>query len=158
MKPTEIIRVEVGSNSYGKQYFWTCNNNVTYETKEIAAIIGTSSQNLINKFKFHGLVNDKLFKPSVKIAKKKTKAEKEAEEAKENKVKPIDHGSPLCNVGDRVEHRGEVVDVAQVVFQGTESTKSAQWQRAEVRVCRILSNGQVLRRSPRYIGTDWRHL
>ena len=59
-----------------------------------------------------------------------------------------------CDEGDTVIFRGRRSYVKEVVFRGSEKDK----EKSEISVCRIMpDNGQVLHRSPRYIGTEWSH-
>jgi hypothetical protein len=58
-----------------------------------------------------------------------------------------------CNVGDMVLVNGKVVQVAQVLCQCNKREK----EKVSVTVVRIMGNGQVLNRSPLYVGQQWYH-
>jgi len=68
-----------------------------------------------------------------------------------------------CEVGDIVIHKGEKVWVSEVVHKGKEDKinkkgKPVKGERDCITVCTIMiDNGQILKRSPRYIDADWSH-
>jgi len=71
-----------------------------------------------------------------------------------------------CNPGDIVRHKGRKVSVYVVLVRGA---KPYSWKnnkgykvdiagkKAIVSVCSIMSNGQILTRSPFFIGDNWEH-
>ena len=62
-----------------------------------------------------------------------------------------------CSVGDIILSINRKMEVSEVIFQGQEATNKRAGERACVTACRIMSNGQVLRRSPLLID-EWSHL
>lgn len=68
-----------------------------------------------------------------------------------------------CDVGDLVIYDGKKVYVSEVISDGKENAKKngqeVQGVRSEIAVCRVMpDNGQILHRSPRFIGSNWEHL
>ena len=67
----------------------------------------------------------------------------------------------LCYAGDIIIHAGKEMEVAQVISKGNEDhyTKNKHFQsgcKSTISAYPIMTdNGQVLRRSPRYLGEDW---
>ena len=133
---------------YRKIYIWKCDNNQKYNTEEIAEIIGTSTQCLLGRYREHGLNSKVLFTRSSRY--------------KNNKNAPAKKYQ--CECGDIVLHNGNKFIVSEVLDCGREDDKTRQIEksrrgvRSEICVCRIMDNGQVLRRSPKYIGDHWRHV
>ena len=60
-------------------------------------------------------------------------------------------------MGDIIVNVDRKMMVSEVVSQGKEATKNMVGERACVAACRIMPNGQVLRRSPLFID-DWSHI
>lgn len=80
-----------------------------------------------------------------------------------------------CKVGQQVIHvgtrtygsmtinDGELAQVDHIVCQGIEDGQDKKGRvkkgcKADITICRIMGNGQVLSRSPVNIGENWRHL
>lgn len=64
-----------------------------------------------------------------------------------------------CEIGDIVIHNNREVWVNDIIYGGREKSKSRDGERSSISICTIMpDNGQVLRRSPRNIGTDWEHI
>ena len=61
-----------------------------------------------------------------------------------------------CCVGDIIINIDKKMLVSEIISQGKEATKTQVGERAFISACRIMSNGQVLRRSPMFID-DWLH-
>ena len=71
-----------------------------------------------------------------------------------------------CNPGDIVLHKKKKVSVVCVLVKGT---KPYSWKnnkgypvnvngkKAVISACPIMDNGQILTRSPKYIGDNWEH-
>lgn len=59
--------------------------------------------------------------------------------------------------GAIVLHDREEVYVNQIVLAGREKTAAKPGIRDAISVCPILSDGQILTRSPRFIGENWEH-
>jgi hypothetical protein len=62
-----------------------------------------------------------------------------------------------CCVGDIILSINRKMEVSEVIFKGEEATEKRPGERACVIACRIMPNGQVLKRSPRFI-EEWLHL
>ena len=62
-----------------------------------------------------------------------------------------------CSVGDIILCRNQKMEVSKVIYKGQEAIGKRAGERACVTACRIMDNGQVLRRSPLYID-EWSHL
>lgn len=78
-------------------------------------------------------------------------------------------GGNTCNVGNVVLVDGRRMEVAEVIFTGREpftrrdqvtgAKRLRPGEKSEITAYRIMEdNGQVLRRSPIYIGVKWSHL
>ena len=147
-QPTQIVGVESVMQKYRKIYIWQCDNNQKYNTEEMAEIIGTSTQCLLGRYRNHGLDSNILFVRSSRYKNKKNPPDKKYQ----------------CECGDVVSHKGNKVMVAEVLDCGREEDKTRQTEksrrgvRSYVCVCRIMDNGQVLTRSPKFIGDNWRHV
>jgi prophage regulatory protein len=74
----------------------------------------------------------------------------------------------ICHVGDIVFHNGKKVFVSEILVPGVRKKRikhpknkgrflTTNPVKADICVCRIMENGQVLRRSPFYIGKEWEH-
>ena len=151
MKPTAIIDVieTKGESTYNTTYEWICNNKRRYSTVEMAEIIGTTRENLLVKWKKHGLNNKKLFVKSRSYFKTKT-----------NSIlfmkKPDKPKSQwCCNEGDRVTLLdGTEAEVLEVVSSGSGRKK----EKSSITVGRIDRTGIILKRSPIYVGEKWKHI
>lgn len=71
-----------------------------------------------------------------------------------------------CKVGDIVLYKGKKVSVSEVLVMGTdykeyyngnESLVRVRAKKAIISVCRVMTNGQILTRSPFYVGDNWEH-
>ena len=61
-----------------------------------------------------------------------------------------------CSVGDIIRFGNSKMLVSEIIEKGREATRTHPGERAAVAACRIMSNGQVLRRSPMFV-EDWSH-
>ena len=68
-----------------------------------------------------------------------------------------------CKVGDVVIVQGKKVWISQVVEPGWENYFDKDGslivgEKSKITVCRIMEdNGQILKRSPKFIGSNWSH-
>ena len=153
-QPTEILKVTPTRTGSGRGYLWKCDNGQSYLTRDMANIIGTTPECLLAKYYRHKLDSKKLFVPSVNYQKPN------------RKVTPVKRGTKkvkTCDKGDLVMVAGEKMTVAEVVMSGSEdrrlrsSGKFIKGARAEITVCRFFK-GQLLTRSPKFIGPEWVHV
>lgn len=72
-----------------------------------------------------------------------------------------------CKVGDHIIHNGKEMIVSQVVERGRDSyqytnnngnTYYIAEKKAIITACRVMENGQILTRSPIFIGDKWEHI
>lgn len=72
-----------------------------------------------------------------------------------------------CKPGDVVVHKGKKVSVSVVLVRGSAPkcwtnnyghTVNVKGKKATISVCRIMPNGQILKRSPFFIGDKWEHV
>ena len=63
-----------------------------------------------------------------------------------------------CMPGDTILHDGVKMWVSQVLIQGKERCKKDTGERADICACKIMDNGQILKRSPVNIGNEWQHI
>jgi hypothetical protein len=129
-----------------RTFFWVCDNGETYETSQLAGIIGISHQALLQRTAKHGPLSPELFR----------------------KAKKRWAGRVLtCDVGEIVIHKGKKVWVSEVYCRGFEDRECQgtiiPGERAYLIVCRILPDrlnpegGQILKNSPFLIADDWVH-
>ena len=62
-----------------------------------------------------------------------------------------------CCVGDIIINANNKMWVSEVIVQGKEDTQKQVGEKAFIAACRIMSNGQILKRSPICID-DWVHM
>jgi hypothetical protein len=153
-KPTRILKVSPVKTKTGRGYLWDCDNGESYLTRDMADIIGKSPESLVAAFYRHGINNDKLFRPSASYRKRNRKS---------NLTHIRTEMILTCNVGDFVLTGGNPMQVSEVVMTGREDSVNRrgnlnEGERSMITVCRIMRNGQILKRSPIYIGDNWVHL
>ena len=153
MQPKQIISVKQTRIKSGRGYLWKCDNGKEYLTRQMAKAIGTTPECLLAKYYRYGLNNEKLFVPSVNYRKPSKTTRAIMVNAKKIKV---------CDPGDYVMAAGVKMWVSEVVMTGCEDRKDRsgypiEGEKALVTVCRIMNNGQILKRSPLYIGDNWSH-
>lgn len=66
------------------------------------------------------------------------------------------------HVRDRIIHNGKIMEVAHIICQGRDGQERkngtySKGEKAVVSAYPIMSNGQILKRSPRYIGNRWEY-
>lgn len=71
-----------------------------------------------------------------------------------------------CKAGNIVFHKGKKVMVTEVLKKGTIDVSyrngsgtsiKVNGKKAIIAVCKIIKNGQILTRSPFYVGDNWEH-
>ena len=148
MEPTAIVEVVQGYSSEfrNKTYQWRCNDGNLYPTTEMVAIIGTTRENLLNKFYRYGVNNEKLFVKSKSYFQNNPAARYRKKEKMKDQW--------CCNVDDHVTAVGREVVVAEIVFTGSARLK----EKSLITACRIDRTGIILKRSPIYVGDKWKHI
>ena len=151
MEPTAIVDViEIkGATPYNVTYEWVGDNKRRYSTVEMAEIIGTTRENLLVKWKKHGLNNEKLFVKSRSYFKPKSSSILFRNKPSKPKSRWC------CNVGDRVMVLdGIEAEVLEEISSGSASMK----EKSSITVGRIDRTGAILKRSPIYVGDKWKHI
>ena len=144
--PTAIVsrRVDV---KYGKAYMFLCDDGKEYRTRELAEIIGCTPELLITRYNKFWPDNQKIWMETVQYRKRNRNDLPT--------LAPGDKRNFCCEIGDSVSTLSEgEYQVAEILYQGHEIYR----ERAIITVCRVLNNGQVLTRSPRYVGDNWFHV